>query len=126
MSTIPCKILVCDDDHAILEVTSMLLEFEGFQVVTQIDSHKLIDQALIEKPDVMLIDIWMPLPGNIIMEGIKQMPDLAHIPVILFSAEIDGRNIAKKSGADRFIEKPFEIDSLALAIHELRKAQDLN
>lgn len=121
-----CKILVCDDDHDILEVTSMLLEFEGFQVLTQIDSNKLIDQALTEKPDIMLIDIWMPLPGNIITENIRQIPDLAHIPIILFSAEIDGQNIAEKSGADRFIEKPFEIDSLALAIHELRKAQDLN
>lgn len=126
MKDLPCKILVCDDDHDILEITGILLEYEGFNVVTQIDSSKIIDQARLEQPDVMLIDIWMPLPGNVIVTDMKQLPELAHIPIILFSAEINGRAIAEKSGAEQFIEKPFDIDSLVTAIHSLIKVKNLN
>ena len=126
MKDLPCKILVCDDDHDILEITGILLEYEGFNVVTQIDSSKIIDQARLEQPDVMLIDIWMPLPGNVIVTDMKRLPELAHIPIILFSAEINGRAIAEKSGAEQFIEKPFDIDSLVIAIHSLIKVKNLN
>ncbi len=126
MKDLPCKILVCDDDHDILEITGILLEYEGFNVVTQIDSSKIIDQARLEQPDVMLIDIWMPLPGNVIVTDMKRLPELAHIPIILFSAEINGRAIAEKSGAEQFIEKPFDIDSLVTAIHSLIKVKNLN
>lgn len=126
MKDLPCKILVCDDDHDILEITGILLEYEGFNVVTQIDSSKIIDQARLEQPDVMLIDIWMPLPGNVIVTDMKLLPELAHIPIILFSAEINGRAIAEKSGAEQFIEKPFDIDSLVTAIHSLIKVKNLN
>lgn len=113
------KVLVCDDDYDILDITSMLLEYEGFKVITQIDSNKLIDQALKEQPDVMLVDIRMPLPGNVIAKQMKQMPQLAHIPIVLFSAEIDAHKIAFKSGADGFIEKPFDADNLASVIRSL-------
>ncbi|UEG51381.1 response regulator [Mucilaginibacter daejeonensis] len=115
----PCKVLVCDDDVDILDMTGMLLEFAGFRVITQINSRKMIDQAIAERPDVMLIDIWMPLPGDQLTKEIKLTPQLAHIPVILFSAAIDGRIIAKEAGADRFIEKPFDVDNLAAIINSV-------
>lgn len=113
------KVLVCDDDDAILDVATMLLEDAGFQVVAQINSNKVISQAIEEKPDVMLIDIWMPLPGNELTKQIKKTPELAHIPVILFSAAIDGKIVAKEAGADYFIEKPFDVLNLATIINSV-------
>lgn len=115
----PCKVLVCDDDVDILDMTGMLLEFAGFRVITQINSRKMIDQAIAERPDVMLIDIWMPLPGDQLTKEIKLTPQLAKIPVILFSAAVDGRIIAKEAGADHFIEKPFDVDNLAAIINSV-------
>lgn len=117
MSTLPRKVLVCDDDNAILDVTGMLLEYAGFNVITQIDSRLVISQAIAERPDVMLIDIWMPLPGDRLTREIKKTPQLYHIPVILFSAAIDGKIIAKEAGADYFIEKPFDVENLAALIN---------
>lgn len=114
------KILVCDDDESILDVTSMLLSFAGFEVLTQINSKKLLQQALQEQPDLFLIDIWMPdLPGNEVTKLIKATPELAHIPIILFSAAIDGNIIAKEAGADRFVEKPFDVDNLSQIINDV-------
>lgn len=122
MGVSPCKVLVCDDNADILDVTSMLLEYAGFQVVTQINSRKVIDQAMVEQPNVMLLDIWMPFPGDELTKQIKQTPQLAHIPVILFSAAIDGKMIAKESGADRFVEKPFDVANLSEIIYAVLAA----
>ncbi|MCD8739006.1 response regulator [Mucilaginibacter roseus] len=113
------KVLVCDDDNDILDMTSMLLEFAGFQVITQINSNKVIDQAIAERPDVMLIDIWMPFPGDKLTRQIKQTPQLSRIPVVLFSAAINGKMIAKEAGADRFVEKPFDVENLAAIINSV-------
>ncbi|UEG51879.1 response regulator [Mucilaginibacter daejeonensis] len=114
-----CKVLVCDDDKDILDMTSMLLEYSGFEVITQINSSKVIDQAIAEKPDVMLIDIWMPFSGDELTRQIKKTPQLLRIPVVLFSAAINGKMIAKEAGADRFVEKPFDVENLAAIINSV-------
>ncbi len=115
----PYKVLICDDDADILDVTGMLLEFAGFRVITQINSNKVIDQAIAERPNVMLIDIWMPFPGDQLTKEIKRIPQLAHIPVILFSAAINGKILARQAGADMFVEKPFDVENLTAIINSV-------
>ncbi|WP_345949226.1 response regulator [Mucilaginibacter sp. PAMB04274] len=106
------KILVCDDSIDILDMTSMILD-DDFEVITQSNSTELIGQALIEQPDLMLIDLWMPfLPGDQLTRTIRLTPDIAHIPIIIFSAAVEGKQMAKEAGAQDFIAKPFDIDIL--------------
>ncbi len=106
------KVLVADDDVAIGDVMQILLEDNGYEVLFTSDPseiHKLIEK----KPDIILLDIWMSgVSGKDVCQKIKNDPATAQIPVILFSANRDTREIANEAGADGFIAKPFEIKEI--------------
>lgn len=109
-------ILVADDDEAIVEAMQMLLEDDGYAVITTIDG-KNVKKLCSRKPDMIFLDIWMSgIDGKTICLDIKKDPVTSHIPIVLFSANRDTREISLECGADDFILKPFEIkDLLALA-----------
>lgn len=105
--------LVCDDSWDILEMTGMMLEIADYHALTEVDSTKLISRAIHEKPDVLLLDLWMPfLPGDELAIAIRHAPEIAHLPIIIFSAALNGREKAVKAGADYFISKPFNMNEL--------------
>ncbi|RYY18854.1 MAG: response regulator [Sphingobacteriaceae bacterium] len=111
------KILVCDDSPDILEVTSLILETYGYQPVTEISSTRLIALALLEKPDVILLDLWMPfLSGDELAIAIRHTPGLAHLPIIIFSAALNVRESSIRAGANYFISKPFDVEVLLATI----------
>lgn len=106
------KILVCDDDQDILDLVRMVLE-DNFQVTAEIDSTRLMQRAATLKPDLILLDMWMPhLRGDQLTTVLKKQPDSSNIPVVIFSASKDGREEAFSAGADDFLAKPFDIDEL--------------
>jgi DNA-binding response OmpR family regulator len=64
-------------------------------------------------PDLLLLDIWMSgVDGKDICKHLKSAAATKHIPVIMVSAAKDIEQIAKDSGADDFIPKPFQIEDL--------------
>ncbi len=107
------KILVCDDEQEILDITQMILEDAGFKVLAVIDSlsvEKMIEE---EQPDVLLIDLWMPgMSGDQIVKSLRLNSKIQHTPVVVISASRDGKEIAMAAGADDFLEKPYDIDVL--------------
>ena len=106
------KILVADDDPAILHSLQMLLEDEGYQVATAIDGRT-VQEVKAELPDLILLDIWMSgMDGRDICKQLKSQPTTRHIPIILMSANRDTETIARESGAEDFILKPFEVKDL--------------
>ncbi len=108
----PKKILVADDDPAILEVIALILEFEGYEVNTTADGDNL-RQIKKELPDVILLDIWMSgVDGRDVCADLKKNPATKDIPIIMISANKDASQIAQQCGADDFIAKPFEMDEL--------------
>ena len=112
--------MICDDEPDILEMTGMLLEIEDFEVSTQVNSGHLIEQAIQEQPDLLLLDLWMPfLPGDQLARNIRNTPELAHIPIIIFSAAPDGKTKAEAAGADGFIAKPFDGNNLVKLIQSI-------
>ena len=103
------KILVADDDPAILHSIKMLLEDEGYNVETAV-GDKTAQAVLDFLPDLILLDIWMSgMDGRDICKRLKSQPSTKHIPIIMISAHQDVKNIALESGADDFIAKPFDI-----------------
>lgn len=106
------KILVADDDPGIVDVMQIVLEDEGYEVITTMDGQKIL--ALSEQnPDLIFLDIWMSgMDGNIICRQLKANEKLKHIPVIMFSANRDTKQISIECGADDFLSKPFEIAEL--------------
>lgn len=114
------KIMICDDDQGILDVLQMLLELEGFEVLPQINSINIIKEILMHSPDLLLLDLWMPLlSGDQVLKVIRSTPGIKQLPVIVLSASGDGNKIAMEVGADSFIAKPFDLDDITSKIKSL-------
>ncbi|RZM28796.1 MAG: response regulator [Pedobacter sp.] len=116
----PKKIMICDDDPGILEMMEMIIEEYGFEVFTEANSLHVLKGLEREKPDLLLLDIWMPLlSGDQVLKNIKANAQFVDLPVIMYSASAEGQSIAQGSGADDYIAKPFDMDELETKIRKL-------
>ncbi len=107
------KIMICDDDEGILDITGLLLESFGYQVSLEPNSSLLIPRISSEKPDLLLIDIWMPsIMGDEIVRRLRKERETSSLPIIMFSASRESARIASEVGANDYIAKPFNIDDL--------------
>jgi DNA-binding response OmpR family regulator len=106
------KIMVADDDLAILDATMLMLELEGYEVITVTDGRKVLELKD-DLPDLLLLDIWMSgVDGKEICSHLKQQELTKHIPIVMVSASHEVRKMAFQAGADDFLAKPFEMDDL--------------
>jgi CheY-like chemotaxis protein len=112
------KVLVADDDPAILDVMRMMLEFEGYEVTTTLNGATILEMD-VELPDLLLLDIWMSgTDGRDICKKLKQSEKTSKIPVVLVSASKDIERSAFEAGANDFIAKPFEMSDLLQKIEK--------
>lgn len=106
------KILVADDDPAILDAIKLMLEFENYEVSITVDGETIYKMEK-DYPDLLLLDIWMSgQDGREICKYLKANPQTRQIPIIMISASRDIMQSAKDAGADDFIAKPFEMNEL--------------
>ena len=104
------KILLVEDEPAILKILSIKLRVCGFDVVTARngkDALKLVDN---ERPDLMLLDVI--IPGIDGFQVLQRLRTNSNLPVIVFSARLDNAEKALSLGADEFLGKPFDVDDL--------------
>jgi len=113
------KILVAEDDAAILEVINIILDNEGYSIFAT-DSEKQIHQTAREDPpDLILLDIRLAgHDGGKIAKDLKTKKETKHIPVIIMSANNETETIARNSGAEGFLLKPFTIDDLLAVVRQ--------
>ena len=106
------KILVIDDDEAIVDALRLMLQTADYDVMTSTDG-KILSSMKTDFPDVILLDIWMSgIDGRDISRYIKKSEVMKHIPVIMISANKDTEKIAREEGADDFLSKPFDMQEL--------------
>ena len=106
------KILIYDDDEEILLLCKVILIKNGFVVETLSICKNVLDEIQAFKPDVILMDLWIPvMGGEKAIEIIKNNEATKNIPVLIFSANADIEAIFKKVNADGYIEKPFGIST---------------
>lgn len=106
------KILVADDDPAICDAMQLMLEEEGYIVITTVDGETIYKMEK-EFPDLLLLDIWMSgQDGREICRYLKKKELTKNIPIIMVSASRDIEKSAKEAGADDFLAKPFKMDDL--------------
>ncbi|RYY51885.1 MAG: response regulator, partial [Chitinophagaceae bacterium] len=92
----PNKVLICDDDREILTMLNLVLRSEDLEIMVEPESILLIDRLLAFKPDILLIDIWMPgLSGDQVVKKIRQMPVFDNLKIYMMSASHDGDVIAR-------------------------------
>ncbi len=106
------RILVVDDDESILDFIGEVLTDEGYVTVTASNGAEALALILAQPPDLIILDIWMPImDGPSFIRAYHQTPQ-PHAPIIAMSAARDGAAIAADSGADGFLAKPFGLDAL--------------
>jgi DNA-binding NtrC family response regulator len=114
------RILIFDDDTDILAICSYILEEQGWDVHTRTNCNNIIETLEEIKPNVILMDNWIPDTGGIIAtQLIKEHPSFKSIPVIYFSANNDIKTLAKQAGADTFLAKPFDISELEEVVNSV-------
>lgn len=106
------RILVVDDSHAILDVLSMALEAEGYEVTTSLTGAG-FRQIERNPPDLILLDVLLSgEDGSEICQRLKSDERTRRIPVILISAHTGLQETARRCGADGFLVKPFHLTDL--------------
>lgn len=107
------KVLIVDDDHAILEAMQIAIEDEGYTVQTVADGNSAADKAKEFLPDIILLDLLLSgKDGTEIIGMLRNQEETKDIPVILLSAHPNAAQTAKNCGANDFLPKPFDVDEL--------------
>ena len=106
-------VLIYDDDLDILSVCKIILKQHNYRVETRNRNTDLINDIKKLKPDMVFMDIRIPeLGGEKAVTLMKTNRDTENIPIVLFSANPEIEEIYKRTGADGFLKKPFEIHTL--------------
>lgn len=120
------KILIVDDETDVVDFVENTLRAEGFEVISAYDGIGALDIVATEKPDLVLLDIMMPMmSGYEVCEQIRANPDTRHIPVICVSSSHapDARPKSIQSGASALIVKPFLPKDLVAEIRHYLKQE---
>jgi DNA-binding response OmpR family regulator len=113
------KIVLIEDDADLFALLKYNLEKEGFAMVGAQTGKGAIELCRRERPDLILLDIMLPdSDGLDICKGIRQHPELAHIPVIFLTARASetDRIVGLELGANDYIIKPFFVRELIARI----------
>lgn len=105
------KVLLIDDEVPLLEVMKTNLEIEGYEVVTAMSGEMGLVSAVVDQPDVVILDIMMPdVDGWEICQRIRSDTRTKYIPVIMLTALDETEHVVKgfECGADDYLAKPFE------------------
>ncbi|RXM52945.1 MULTISPECIES: PleD family two-component system response regulator [unclassified Chryseobacterium] len=118
------KILIFDDDTAILEVITIIFEENGYEVKISETSHDIIEKVADYQPDVILMDNWIPNIGGVeATKLLKSTEEFKHIPVIYVTANNDIVSLASEAQADDYVSKPFNLDDLERMVEKHIKEQ---
>lgn len=122
------RILIIDDHESIRENIAEILTLAGYQAFTAENGRKGVEQAIQEKPDLVICDIMMPeLDGYGVLHLLHKNPATEHIPFIFLTAKVERSDFRKgmEMGADDFITKPFDDIELLNAIEIRLKKKDI-
>jgi CheY-like chemotaxis protein len=125
----PAKILVVDDESDLVSTVQCRLEWCKFEVVTAGNGEEGLEKAVNEKPDLILLDIDMPvMNGHEMLDHLRNRPGLKNIPVIMCTALCDAEDIAKASslGVVDYIAKPFDFSELVEKISNVLGSKKLS
>lgn len=117
------KLIIVDDDVDILKIMEFSLEFmEGVTIKYCHSGREGIAEALEFQPDLMLVDVMMPVMNGIeLLHEMRLNPSLTHIPVVFLTAKLQKNevDVYHKIGVEAIIAKPFDPISLPDTIRTL-------
>lgn len=109
-------VLIADDEPQIREILSIYFKKEGFKVIEAADGAEALVQVQAGKPDIILLDIMMPVLDG--LEVCKQVRKISDIPIIMLTAKDsdDDRILGLEIGADDYISKPFNTQEVVARV----------
>jgi two-component system response regulator MtrA len=113
------KILVIDDDPSIAELITVILKPRGLTTYYAADGQEGIKQAYELQPDLIILDIMMPVHNG--YEICARIRELSDVPIIMLTAKSQSADITRgfAVGADDYVKKPFSNDELVSRIESL-------
>ena len=130
----PQKILVVDDDPDILDALTMILESQGYKVVTARDGIEGLANLKAENPDLMVLDLLMPkMDGWAVCKELQdpRWSKFKDIPILILTSvreEASRRRYELETGleldVDDYVEKPFSPDILLERVSKLIKKKE--
>ena len=120
------KALIVDDDPDFVEITSMILKQEGYEIDSAPGGDEALRKMRISQPDLLLLDVMMStvLDGVNVSFAMSEDPELKNIPIVMISSIPDSPN-ADQFPTDEYvpisawITKPVQPDSLLKTIKQL-------
>ncbi len=110
-------ILIVDDEDGVRDSVREVLNDEGYRVVDTADNARVLDLITQEKPDLVLLDIWMPqIDGIELLKEIKSQEPEINVVMMSGHGNIHTAVTATKFGAFDFMEKPLSLDGLLLTV----------
>jgi twitching motility two-component system response regulator PilH len=109
------SILIVEDSLTVLQMASEALEGAGYRVLQATNGEDALQAAENQQPDLILLDVILPkMTGYQVCRQIKSTPETAHIPIIMITSKSkeSDRYWGLEQGADDYITKPFDIQSL--------------
>jgi DNA-binding response OmpR family regulator len=111
------KILLVDDDRDILESMRLTLERLNQEILTASDGNEAVESALLNKPDVIVLDLMLPKRGGfLVLQKLKGTPQKkGQKPFVIMITGNEGQRhkvFAQSLGVDEYLKKPFRMDRL--------------
>jgi chemosensory pili system protein ChpA (sensor histidine kinase/response regulator) len=115
------NILIVEDDQYARCLYAYMLAKTGFRVRAAKDGLEALTEVQLERPDVILTDIAMPiLDGFQLIQAVKASKELGDLPIVaMTSYGEDFRERARKAGANETVDKSIEEESLCRIISKL-------
>jgi two-component system cell cycle response regulator len=116
------RILVVDDDPTSLKLLDLILNKEGYQVMTASNGLEALRKARLESPDLLILDVMLPgFDGFEICHRLRTEPATATMPIMMLSSkqQKSDQDAASKVGANAFLAKPVDRTALLAKVAEL-------
>jgi CheY-like chemotaxis protein len=107
----PHQVLVVDDDPGIRQLIEMVLQDEGFDVVTAANGKEALERINESRPALVLLDLQMPvMTGWEVLSQVREAN--IEVPVVFMTAGYRAKTEAERYNADGYVAKPFDLTEI--------------
>jgi DNA-binding response OmpR family regulator len=115
------KILVVDDDPGVCKLLRTRLKSRGYDVIEAYNGVEAFAKASDERPDLIILDVSMPIMDGYEFVRSTRWLDLRDIPILILSARVNTREMFDAMGVPDFLAKPFNFNELLGKVEECIK-----